>query len=1622
MIRLFLDQDISRLLDSGASGRHALFLLAPIVISASRNDRFVGQLVNCVSSQVHSAVSREYAKIPWDGSDGTVISSLLQLKGSTKTGTTISWTDKHAMSHPNLTLAEWLTTLLLDNTSIPDYDTIQLQLFQAWSGALKSASMCLKEKAFRFLSLILQSKLADDPKCAHLSNFLQTLPMQRVRQMVRDRMDAEKRHLPVCSKYLQSCVEFSSCLDLVLHATAIADASDVSIASRITSIHALDQTLFSIDLQEILQARDDAKVRKETEAMKKEEELVKNNLQEDKTSSTTVGEEAVGATEGVAEEGVVVKEEIIPSLEDEHHSEEEEMDVDEQPMPKMVSEDADASSPNVMASVIGKQIFLSHQKLLSLKSQMVGLSGDKDASSDPTYSATQQSNFDGEIEYPPPVLTLDVSELTSEQTEQLTAGSLGLMAESTTVPSLFGLEYGILSDASRCTLYSGTVTQTLESSATVVVSDNDNAPPELAVGCNVIRGPDWKWRDQDGGVDSIGVVESVSPWSGVEGEGMSVRWPNESLYTYRWGADGHFDITHVDVSSDNEIVMRYPPPSVPAANKSKDSASNTTFGDGPLYLGILVRLKVDADGKSLSGRIEYPDFGGAEVLVVGGTYNATSFWLQELQLIRGNADMGWSRRFGREHWQAGTKYVLTRDPSDIDASRLTGSYRHEVLVHDVIETVTAQVQLSGQHLFTLDPLCHFSTTTLSNDNLTVACTGGESRNLALGSIGFTSGIHYWEVKIDAAEFGSVFIGVCEKAPVTSTDTTTSTNRLNRWQGWGFVNFRATYHNSTERIYGDHFNAGDTIGVKLDCEKGTLSFFMDGIKYGEHIVADLGVAFDNLGGKTVYPCIGLRKSGDQISLNTKWVSTPAVSSAELLAEVHRVSTSVHGWLRGAFPSTLYQQGFDQYNHWKLQRYQRFAIRPRGCSVEFDTKASVCAELCRAAGLSVVYLAGDRVKICTSGGRELDQAEEAVILGVYRGFLWYRTETQGNEGAEEGRAWAWYWTQAELIGLLLIKRNGKDMTLLENVAENVIDDVVVEQGDVMTYDRFLQLATTHWTQEMDTKLVEGINLLCDALGLEAYNLSFADITTGGPYFSDVILEGKSSQALRVRCAVLRVLNGQVTRALPFIQVTRETGGGYDDSCDITLSITTTGAKICAARRILFSSTKRAHWDELLRATTTATPLPSDEYEDPREIRAIRINRIQASTAKLALLPTPSDRLRKSVFGQLYREMRTWSDSAFRRAYCGKGHGGQKRAFKVKFLGEGVNDYGGPYRAVFEQIVDELQMDNVDLSESGLLPLLVPCPNRRSGSGSNQDKFVLNPSCGTNSGTNGTGTGPIALELHRFLGKLIGTAVRHGLQMGLDLPSVIWRPLAHLPVSGVDLEQIDVVSTNLLQLMQRKDQRVPNCDIPHLTFTTHLSDGTEAVLKPNGKDTIVTAENSAEYVRLVTRARLTESAAQLNALVQGVGCVLPMAIAPLFTPLELEVLICGTREVDVKLLQQVTEYEGVEPTSAHVLFFWQVLTEMTNDERTKFLRFVWARSRMPNSAKDFPMNFKIQTAHDAGAKANPDQYLPHAQTCFFSLSLPAYTTKEALRTKLIFAIENSPNMDADVRLHNAEGWADA
>ena len=60
-------------------------------------------------------------------------------------------------------------------------------------------------------------------------------------------------------------------------------------------------------------------------------------------------------------------------------------------------------------------------------------------------------------------------------------------------------------------------------------------------------------------------------------------------------------------------------------------------------------------------------------------------------------------------------------------------------------------------------------------------------------MGFASGVHYWEVKIEQAEMGSIFLGVAEKGMVDGKQP-----RLKTWQGWGVINYRASFYNNTER--------------------------------------------------------------------------------------------------------------------------------------------------------------------------------------------------------------------------------------------------------------------------------------------------------------------------------------------------------------------------------------------------------------------------------------------------------------------------------------------------------------------------------------------------------------------------------------------------------------------------------------------------------------------------------------------------------------------------------------------------------------------------------------------------------------------------------------------------------
>ena len=261
----------------------------------------------------------------------------------------------------------------------------------------------------------------------------------------------------------------------------------------------------------------------------------------------------------------------------------------------------------------------------------------------------------------------------------------------------------------------------------------------------------------------------------------------------------------------------------------------------------------------------------------------------------------------------------------------------------------------------------------------------------------------------------------------------------------------------------------------------------------------------------------------------------------------------------------------------------------------------------------------------------------------------------------------------------------------------------------------------------------------------------------------------------------------------------------------------------------------------------------------------------------------------------------------------------------MGESVDDCGGGYSESIAEMCDELQ--------NGSVPLLIQTPNGREDTGVNRDCFVPNP----------IAISPLHLSMFRFLGVLIGIAVRSGSPINLNLAPPIWKQLVGLQLSIGDLSEID--SDYVQALLYIRDN-------PHtivgINFIGPNANGQDVRLHPSW--TQVTLDNSSEYFQLSLYMRLHEFDQQVAAMREGMARVIPVPMLSLFTGPELETMACGSREISVNLLQSVTTYKGIDPGSPLVCWFWQVMESFSQNERSLFLRFVWGRTRLPRTPGDF------------------------------------------------------------------------
>ncbi|XP_053334016.1 probable E3 ubiquitin-protein ligase HERC1 isoform X3 [Clarias gariepinus] len=334
---------------------------------------------------------------------------------------------------------------------------------------------------------------------------------------------------------------------------------------------------------------------------------------------------------------------------------------------------------------------------------------------------------------------------------------------------------------------------------------------------------------------------------------------------------------------------------------------------------------------------------------------------------------------------------------------------------------------------------------------------------------------------------------------------------------------------------------------------------------------------------------------------------------------------------------------------------------------------------------------------------------------------------------------------------------------------------------------------------------------------------------------------------------------------------------------------------------------------------------------------------------------------------------------------------RAWKVKLVGEGADDAGGVFDDTVTEMCQELQ--------SGVVDLLIRTPNSVADVGSNTDRFLLNPAAVSDE----------HMLQFRFLGILMAVAVRTKKPLDLHLAPWVWKQLCSIPLGGADLEEVDLLTHRSLQDILNPDHSSINEDnftvmIPLGSFVAHSADGKLVPVVPGGHNLPLTFSNRAEYVERALEFRLHEMDRQVSAVREGMSSIIPVPLLSLLTARQLEQLVCGLPEVSVEMLKKVVRYRDITANHQLILWLWQSLEEFTNEERVLFLRFVSGRSRLPSNPADIAQKFQIIKVD------RPMNGLPTAQTCFFQLRLPPYSSQAVLAERLRYSIHNCPSIDMD------------
>jgi ubiquitin-protein ligase E3 A len=270
------------------------------------------------------------------------------------------------------------------------------------------------------------------------------------------------------------------------------------------------------------------------------------------------------------------------------------------------------------------------------------------------------------------------------------------------------------------------------------------------------------------------------------------------------------------------------------------------------------------------------------------------------------------------------------------------------------------------------------------------------------------------------------------------------------------------------------------------------------------------------------------------------------------------------------------------------------------------------------------------------------------------------------------------------------------------------------------------------------------------------------------------------------------------------------------------------------------------------------------------------------------------------------------------------------------------------------------------------------------------------------------PATLETEkefRLIGVLFGIAIYNSVLLDIQFPPVFYRKIMGKLGTFEDLfYSHPELYQSLISLLEFTGTNEEFEDTFMLRFQISLTDHFDSVvsynLKENGDQVAVNKENRKEFVDLYADFILNKGVEEsFKWFRRGFAkTVMNSPLAKWYSPVELEILLCGTKVMDWKNLESSCIYDsGFESSHPFIKYFWEVFEEFTVEEKMLFLKFTTGTDRCPHGGLS---ELKLTIARNG-----PDtDKLPTAHTCFNVLLLPEYLSRQKLKDKLTKAIQYS------------------